>query len=149
MKKLFIFLVLLTALAFLGGCASLGWKPSADQLNQYQSNLRIANLTESGAFMIFNQFCIQKTLPEKTCVVGYAADAEWDNAYELATVAIVDYKAGKTDEEMMIKYITAAMEAEARIVKLIKELVSSQPTTVLMKEKGKAMAPKPALVPKK
>jgi hypothetical protein len=149
-KMLMLFVVMLTALAFGSGCATLGWKPSEDQLLQYEQNLGIANFTEAGLFVVFDSLCSSQTLDEKSCVAGYAADVEWDSAYALAVSAIADYRAGKGDQETMQKYVSAAMTSALRIVALIKNLSSSKAATAQMKAKGKAMAPKPVLiVPKK
>uniref|UniRef100_A0A6M3JRL2 Lipoprotein n=1 Tax=viral metagenome TaxID=1070528 RepID=A0A6M3JRL2_9ZZZZ len=135
MKKLFIVVV---ALAFLSGCATLGWKPTEDQLQKYEQDLRAANLTEAGLFIVFDSLCVSAVLDAKSCVIGYAADAEWDAAYTLAMKAIADYRAGTTDEEMMKKYFNEAMKSVDRIVKLIKDIIGKQPMAV----KFKSLAPK-------
>lgn len=149
-RMLMLMVIILTMGCFVSGCATLGWKPSEDQLIQYEQNLGIANFTEAGMFVVFDSLCAAKAIDEKSCVIGYAADTEWDGAYLLAINAIADYRAGKTDQATMQKYVTAAMTSALRIVALIKNLNSSKPATLQMKVKGKEMAPKPVLVaPKK
>jgi len=142
MKKVaMLFVVLLTALAFGSGCATLGWKPSEDQLLQYEQTLGIANYTEAGLFIVFDTLCSSAVLNESQCTIGYAADTEWDNAYTLAMGAIADYRAGKTDIETMQKLVSAATASAVRIVRLIKELVADKSSTVKAHKAGKARAP--------
>jgi len=144
MKKLaMIVVVLLTALAFGSGCATLGWKPSEDQLLQYEQTLGMANFTEAGLYVVLDSLCGSAILNEAQCKVGYAADTEWDNAYTLAMGAIADYRAGKTDIETMQKLVSAATASAIRITKLIKELLGSKPSTVKAQTAGKAMAKPP------
>lgn len=132
-KKL---LLVFVTLAFLTGCATLGWKPSEEDLQRYETDLRTANLTEAGLFIVFDSLCTSKVLDEKSCVIGYAADLEWDNAYSLAMKAVADYRAGTAEEEMMVKYFTEAMKSVDRIVKTIKDIIGKQPLTLKLKSKA-------------
>jgi hypothetical protein len=137
MKKVWTLMgVLVMVVAFGSGCATLGFKPSEDQLIQYEQNLGIANFTEAGIFVVFDQLCAAKTLDENSCVIGYAADLEWNNAYTLAMGAIADYRAGKTDQATMKKLVSEATGAALRIVALIKNLNASKPATAQMKNKA-------------
>jgi len=138
MKKMFVVLV---CVAFLGGCATFGWKPSEDDLVTYENRLMAANAAELGIFIVFDGLCASKVLNETQCVAGYAADNEWDNAYTLAMGAIADYRAGTSDEAMMKKYIAAATASSIRIINLIKSILASKPSTEQARSKASKLKP--------
>jgi hypothetical protein len=151
MKKVaMLFMILLTALAFGSGCATLGWKPTPEQVDQYESNLLIANSGELAVFIVFDTLCSSSILKPEQCTAGYAADTEWDNVYGLAMQAIADYRAGKTEAEMVQKYVRECTAAGVRIVALIKSILADKPATQALHSKGTKLAPKPpVVVPKK
>jgi len=132
-----IILIIILAMSFLNGCATLGWKPTEDQLNQYETNLQLANFTEAGLFVVLDSLCASQLLTRPQCIAGYGADMEWDNAFALAMSAISDYRNGVGSQETMTRIVREATAAALRITKLIKDIIASKATTAPLKSKAK------------
>lgn len=129
MKRLFWLLVLV-----LTGCSAMGWKPSDDQLNQYQAILVSANTTEATLFIAFDAACTSKAIPDSDCVIGYSANTAWDTVYKAALKAIADYRAGIIDSQQMKTAVNTAIDSSTKTSQSLKALGSNKASTLKLRQ---------------